>query len=77
MVCIYDKNIFTKKDYQSNTKRFFENKKKRLLMILEIIYSKIEFIILIGIIFLATSTSYKEINRLLETTKKAFKKPIK
>ena len=67
--------VFTKKKIINRTQRdFFENKKKKIIDdFRNYLFKNRIYYPNSGIIFLATSTSYKEINHLLETTKKAFK----
>jgi|TARA_B100001093_G_scaffold427282_1_gene421564 glutamate-1-semialdehyde 2,1-aminomutase len=71
--------VFTKKRIINRTQRdFFENKKKKVIDDFKnYLFKNKIYYPNSGIIFLATSTSYKEINHLLEITKKAFKKLYK
>ena len=71
--------VFTKKKIINRTQRdFFENKKTKVINdFKKYLFKNRIYYPNSGIIFLATSTSYKEINHLLEATKKAFKKLYK
>jgi glutamate-1-semialdehyde 2,1-aminomutase len=71
--------VFTKKDIKNRTQRdFFEKKNKtiierfrKFLLKNKIYYAKS------GIIFLATTTNYSDINHLINTVKKGFKRNFK
>ena len=68
--------VFTKKNIINRSQRdFFENSKKKIISE----FRKYLFVNKIyyptsGIIFMATSTSYKQINHFIKISKKAFKK---
>ena len=68
--------VFTKKNIVNRSQRdFFENQKKEIISkFRKYLFENKIYYPTSGIIFLATSTSYKQINHFIKITKKAFKK---
>ena len=68
--------VFTKKNIINRSQRdFFENQKKRIISeFRKYLFKNKIYYPSSGIIFIATSTSYKQINHFIKISKKAFKK---
>ena len=68
--------VFTKKNIINRSQRdFFENqKKKNISEFRKYLFENKIYYPSSGIIFIATSTSYKQINHFIKISKKAFKR---
>ena len=68
--------VFTKKNIINRSQRdFFENQKKKIISeFRKYLFKNKIYYPSSGIIFIATSTSYKQINHFIKISKKAFKK---